>query len=124
MNLTTILSCFADDALVIDPHYPEPRMQGKAAISAGLLWAFGSMRKMGFKIIKYYEAPDGTSAAVEIDTAHVLKSGMKLRFPQVFIIDVRDGKVTRLQAYEPYGPNGVGALLLGLARLQRRFKRR
>ncbi len=117
MDLAAVLSFFADDAVLIDPHYPNPRMVGKAAIETGLRWGFGSMRKMGFPIVNYFEDPSGQKAVVEVATSHVLSTGMQLNFPQVFVIEVRDGLVTRLQAYEPYGPGGIPGVVLALTRL-------
>ena len=35
-DLPVALSFFADDAVVIDPHYPQPIMKGKAAIQQGI----------------------------------------------------------------------------------------
>ena len=117
MNLLATLALFADDAVVIDPHYPQPRMAGKAAIEQGLRWGFGSMRKMGFPIVNYFEDDTGRKAVVEIATSHVLSTGMKLDFSQIFVVEVRDGLVTRLQAYEPYGPTGIPGAILGVTRL-------
>ena len=122
MDVDAVLALFAEDALFFDPHYPSPRMQGKAAIRAGLIWGFGSMQKMGFPITAYYESSDGKSAVVEVATAHVLQQGMKLNFPQVFVIDTRDGLVTRLQAFEPYGPHGIPGVALALTRLVRELQ--
>ena len=51
----------------------------------------------------------------------VYKKGKKLNFPQVFIFEVADGHITRLQTYEPYGPHGLVGLFLFLARLKKRF---
>ncbi len=120
-DLDAVLSFFAEDSVLIDPHYPSPRMVGKAAIGDGLTWAFSNMEQMGFTIVHYFAGEDGKSAVVEVDTAHVLRGGMKLNFPQVFVIETRDGLITRLQAYEPYGPPGIGGLMLGLTRLMRKL---
>lgn len=114
------LALFAEDAVLFDPHYPNPQMVGKEAILDGLTWGFGSIQTFGFTIERFYPGEDGRSAAVEVATAHVLKGGMKLNFPQAFFFETRDGLITRLQAYEPYGPNGIGGIVLGLARLRRR----
>ena len=119
-DMERVLAFFADDAVLFDPHYPTPKMVGKVAIREGLTWGFGSLEKFGFTIEKFLLNEDGNSGAVEVATAHVLKGGMKLNFPQAFFFDVKDGKLTRLQAYEPYGPNGIGGVVLGLARLRRR----
>lgn len=114
-DLDAVLACFADDATLFDPHYPTPEMAGKAAIAEGLRWGFGSMRSFGFRIVNYFEA--GERIAVEVATSHVLNMGVKLDFPQAFFIDTRAGKIVRLQAYEPYGPNGMGGVFLALTRL-------
>lgn len=119
-DLDRLMACFADDAVFVDPHYPTPRMVGKAAIRDGMTWSFGSIKKFGFVIEKFYLSEDGNSGAMEVATAHVAMGGMKVEFPQAFFFDMKDGKVTRLQAYEPYGPHGVASLVLGLERLRRR----
>jgi len=117
MNLDATLALFAQDAVLYDPHYPRPHMAGKARIAEGLRWGFGAMRKMGFPIVNYFEDETGQKAVVEVATAHILAAGMKLNFPQVFVIEVKDGLVTRMQAYEPYGPHGINSLILGITRL-------
>jgi ketosteroid isomerase-like protein len=119
-DLDATLACFADGASLIDPHYPTPTMIGKPAIEDGLRWGFGSMRSFGFRIVNYFEA-SGRAAAVEVDTFHVLKVGIHLNFPQAFFVDAANGKIERLQAYEPYGPNGMGGIMLTLTRLGRRM---
>lgn len=118
-NLDGVLACFAAGAEMFDPHYPTPLMVGHAAIADGLRWGFASMERFGFTVTNYFESPDGSSAALEVDSHHVLKVGMKLDFPQAFFVTVRDGTITRLRAYEPYGPNGIGGAVLGLSRLGR-----
>lgn len=124
MDLGAALAFFADDAVLIDPHYPVPRMVGKSTIADGLRWSFGQMKTFGFTVENYFESEDGKSAALEVETAHVLNAGMRLNFPQVFVVEVRDGLLTRVRAYEPYGPGGVGGIVLGLTRLWRRVSKK
>jgi ketosteroid isomerase-like protein len=119
-----VLALFADDAVIVDPHYPVPRMVGKEAIADGLRWAFANLKSFSFPIVSYCESEDGLHAAVEVATGHVARGGMRLNFPQAFMIDTRNDRITRLQAYTPYGPNGIGGLFLKAARLQRRLRRR
>jgi ketosteroid isomerase-like protein len=123
-DLEAMMSLFADDAVVIDPHFPTPRMQGKATIRKGFRGAMSSMRSFGYTIVNYCESENGQCAAVETATHHVLKQGMKRNFPQVFIFEVADGHITRLQAYEPYGPHGIMGVFLFLARLTNRLRSR
>lgn len=120
-DLNTMLNVFADDAVVIDPHFPEPQMHGKAAITEGFRNAMNGMRSFGYTIVTYCESENGQSAAVETATHHVVKQGIKLNFPQVFIFEANNGHITRMQAYEPYGPHGIIGIFLFLGRLARRF---
>jgi ketosteroid isomerase-like protein len=115
------ISAMAPDILVFDPHYPQPRMTGHEEVARGLDWGLSVMERFGFSTVHTFLSPDGLSGAVEIDTNHVLKGGRKLSFPQVFVIETRDGLISRLQAYEPYGPNGMGGFFLGLERAKRRL---
>ena len=122
-DLPAVLAAFAPDAELIDPHYPLPHMRGPAEIADGVAWAFGEIAQFGFTVTAYYERADGQAAAVEVATAHVLRSGMRLAFPQLFIVEARAGRITRLQAYTPHGPSGIGGLFLGAVRLWRRARR-
>jgi ketosteroid isomerase-like protein len=123
-DLGLMMSLFAEDAVLIDPHFPTPRMQGKAAITEGLRGAISGLQSFGYKTVNYFESENGQRAAVETATHHVIKQGMKLNFPQVFIFEAADGRITRMQAYEPYGPHGIVGVFLFLARLMKRFSRR
>lgn len=114
-DMSAILSCFADDAVMIDPHYPQSRMEGKAAIMQGVAGALGSMVKPSFTI--RHSWVDEESGVIEVDTHHLFKGGMVLDFPQVFVIEMHNGLITRLQSYPPYGPHGIGGLLITVTRL-------
>jgi ketosteroid isomerase-like protein len=120
-DLEALMRVFADDAVLIDPHFPALRMQGKAAIRESMGEAMRGMQAFGYTIVNYCESENGQCAAVETATHHVLKQGMNRNFPQVFIFEAVDGRITRLQAYEPYGPHGIIGMFLWLARLTRRF---
>lgn len=119
-DMEAVSAFFADDAVLFDPHYPVPEMKGKAAIEQGCEWAFGNMEKPGFTIRHIWI--EGDAGAVEVDTHHVFKGGMELKFPQVFVFETHDGLVTRLQSYVPYGPPGIGGLLTKVTRLMWRLQ--
>lgn len=105
----------SEDVVLYDPHYPYPDMVGKEAVREGLTWAFGGMKSMGFDIDRWFLSEDGLSATVEISTHHVLNAGNKhLDFPQVFVIDTDGSKITKMRAYEPYGPGGSVGFGLGI----------
>jgi len=116
----------ADDIELFDPHYPYPQMNGIAEVREGLTWAFGGMASMGFDIDRWFWSEDGLSATVEVSTHHVLKQGSKhLDFPQVFVIDSDGKKITKMRAYEPYGPGGSVGFGLGIGhRIYRMSHRR
>jgi len=72
---------FSDDIQLYDPHYPYKDMNGIAEVREGLTWAFDGMKSMG------------------AGTQH-------LDLPQVFVLDTDGTKITKMRAYEPYGPGG------------------
>jgi ketosteroid isomerase-like protein len=123
-DLETLMQLFADGAIVLDPHFPTQLMQGKATIRKGFGEAMSGMRSFGYTIVNYFESENGQGAAVETATHHVLKQGVERNFPQVFIFVVADEHITRLQAYEPYGPHGIIGVFLWVARLANRFVRK
>ena len=114
-DLKTVMAMFDDNAFVYDPHYPIPERKGKAAIQRGFEWGLDGLAKPGFTIRNFWA--DGEKGVVEVDTHHVLKMGMEIRFPQVFVLAMRNGLVTRMQAYEPYPPSGIARLMALSARL-------
>ena len=111
------LDLFTDDAVFFDPHYPVREMVGREAITKGLAWGMESMEQFGFTIEKSYLSEDGNSGSVEVDTHHFLKGGRELRFPQAFFVEVQDGKISGLRAYEPYGPDGIMGIMLGISHM-------
>ena len=105
-NLEAMLDLIHEDAIVIDPHYPIERMEGKAAITRGLTWGLDTLVKPGFKVRQFYESEN--SGMVEVDTHHVLKGGMEVKFEQAFAFEIADGKLIRIQAFVPYRQPGIG----------------
>jgi ketosteroid isomerase-like protein len=120
-DIEALLTVFADDAMLIDPHFPAIQMRGKAAIATGLREAVNGMQTFGYTIEHYFESENGRCAAVETATQHIIRGGKKLNFPQVFVFETANGCITRMQAYEPYGPHGIIGLFLSLARLKQRI---
>jgi ketosteroid isomerase-like protein len=119
-DLDGVMALFADDAMLIDPHYPQARMQGRAAIERGLRWGLSSLEQPGFAL--RHSAVEGDIGFFEVDTTHRLKIGMTVAFEQVFVVEARGDKITRLQAYEPYPAPGVAGLIRRASRLSWRLK--
>ncbi|MBN4063320.1 nuclear transport factor 2 family protein [Cardiobacterium sp. AH-315-I02] len=123
-DIEASLAYFSEDASFIDPHYPRVHMKGKKEIEEGLTWGFKGLKKLGFTIEKTFYSEDGKSLAVEVATAHELPNGKALNFPQAFIIEIEAGKITRLQAYEPYGPHGIFKIILAVTRFINKILRK
>lgn len=119
-DVEAVHAMFTDDAVLVDPHYPQIEMQGRAAIERGISWGMASMEQFGFTIVHEFSSDDGAKAVVEVDTHHTLKGGKKLDFPQMFIAEASDGRLTALRAYEPYRPDGVTGLFVRLSHVQER----
>src|SRR5258708_2560208 len=74
-DLEAMMSLFAEDAIVIDPHFPTPQMQGKAVITEAFRGAMSGMWSFGYTIVNYCESENGQCAAVETATnARLLSS--------------------------------------------------
>lgn len=119
-DIEAVLSHFHEDGVLLDPHYPNPEMHGKQAIRAGLTWGYGNLVKPGFKIVNCWI--DGDKAAIEVDTHHIFKGGMEVRFLQVFIIETHDEKIDRIQSFVPYPPPGIGGWITKITRMAWKLK--
>ena len=114
-DFDAVMAHFADDAVFYDPHYPQPRMVGRAAIARGMRWGMDSLEKPGFTVRKFWA--DGDTGVVECDTHHIIRGSIAAKFDQVFVLEARGDKLTRLQSYVPYGPHGISGLVTNLTRL-------
>lgn len=121
LDIEKILMRIDENVVVIDPHYPVMHMEGKRALQNGLQWAFGGMKEFGFEVKQVFESEDGRRAAIELECSHVIKVGKRFDFKQVWIVELVGDKVTRLEAYVPYGPDGMHGLILGITRVVRKL---
>lgn len=92
----------ADDAILYDPHYPQPLMVGKDAINGNLGWVFGFLKSMSWTVVHAWE--DADSAVLQVETRHEMPDGTPITPPQVFVANVKDGKIARWTTYVPYPP--------------------
>jgi len=105
-QLDEIMALFSEDAIIYDPHYPVPLMEGKKVIRKGLSWGLGHMKKPGFRLTKIWQSTEGIMLVV--DTQHLFNSGKKLDFQQIFYTHIENDLITELRAFVPYRPPGVG----------------
>ena len=113
-----VMVFFAQDAVLVDPHYPSKRMQGSAEIAEGMRWGFRSLKKFGFEIIDTYLSADGKGVVISVITAHELPNGKPLNFPQLLMFEFEGQKIKSLQAYVQYEPHGMGGLMLKITRVK------
>ena len=78
-------------------------------------WGLSSLDKPGFAVRN--SAINDDIGFFEVDTKHRLKIGMTIAFYQVFVMEARDAKISRLQAYEPYPAPGAAGLIRRSTRL-------
>ncbi len=121
-DLNAVLEFYHDDIDFIDPHYPKVHMEGKNEVFKGLTWGFKGVKSFSFSTINYFENKEGTNASVEYASKLELSNGQKLDFQQVFIIETTNGKISRLQAYETYGPHGMHKVMLIVTRIIHKLK--
>jgi ketosteroid isomerase-like protein len=119
-DLPKAMSYFADDAVLYDPHYPQPRMVGKDAILQGMSWGMSNLEKPGFTLRHIWL--NENSGVAEVDTHHVIRGSIETKFDQVFVFETRDGKFTRLQSYVPYPPHGIAGIIGNVMRLAWRLQ--
>lgn len=113
-DLKEVMGHFADDAVMIDPHYPQSVMHGRTEIERGLAWSFRNLEKPSFVIRQVWIESD--SACIEVATHHELKGGLVIHFDQVFIVETRDSKISRLQTYTPHAPSGIAGFVTRITR--------
>jgi len=123
-NLDAVMAFYDADAEFLDPHYPNVHMKGTAEILEGLTWGFNGVKTFSFTLMNYFENEARTSASIEMATKLELSNGQKLSYPQVFIIETKQGKISRLQAYETYGPHGMHNIMLKATRLIKQFRKK
>ena len=111
-----VINLFHNESEFIDPHYPNTHMKGKSEIIEGLTWSFKGIKAFSFTPVNYFENKHGTHASVEMATKIELENGKKISFRQVFVIETNNGKISRCQAYETYGPHGILKIILTFTR--------
>lgn len=122
-DLEAVLAFYHDDINFIDPHYPTVNMKGKNEVFKGLTWGFKTVKSFSFNDVNYFENAEGTNASVEYDSIIELFNGKKFEFRQVFVIEMKGEKISRLQAYETYGPHGMHKIMLLVTRLIHKITR-
>ena len=109
-DIEQIMPHFADDAVLIDPHYPIMEMRGKEAIRKGLTWGLKPLITASFTTENFWIT--GNEGAIKLKTNHVFKGGNKVDIMQVFLFTLNgDKKLTYLQSFVPYRPPGLGGLV-------------
>lgn len=92
---------WAKEGVYIDPHYPEAEYRGPEAVQRALESGLEeSIAQPRLTIQHVWEDED--SFVVEVRTHHTLVDDTEVDYQQVFVIETRDGKITRWQSYLPF----------------------
>ena len=109
-DIDQIMTHFADDAVLIDPHYPIPEMKGKEMIFKGLTWGLKPLITASFTTENFWVS--GNEGVIKVKTNHVFKGGSKLDTIQVFLFALNENKkFTYLQSFVPYRPSGLNGFI-------------
>jgi ketosteroid isomerase-like protein len=109
-DIDQIMPHFADEAILIDPHYPIIEMKGKDAIRKGLSWGLKPLVSASFEIEKFWVS--GNEGVAKVDTNHVFKGGKKISIKQVFLFSMNEKKkIIYMQSFVPYRPDGIDGLV-------------
>ncbi len=114
-NVEGFLELCTDDCVLIDPHYPQQPLKGKAAIRKGLEWAFKTLEQPVFDVQQMWV--NETEATVLVQTRHRLKYGFTMNTPQIFYLRWDGNKIAHIQSFLPYHPDGVLGVILFIQRL-------
>jgi ketosteroid isomerase-like protein len=115
-DIEQILPHFAEDAVLIDPHYPVTEMKGKEAIRKGLTWGLKPLVSASFKVDNFWVS--GNEGAIKMDTNHVFKGGKKISIMQVFLFSMNEKKeLVYLQSFVPYRPDGIDGIALKIIKM-------
>jgi ketosteroid isomerase-like protein len=98
---------FAEDGVFIDPHSPNEEYHGPQGVRRALEWMFdNTIEQLDFIVRNFWTGE--TSCVIEVETHQVTMDGSELAYPQVFVVEMDNGHVTRWQSYLPYPPAEKG----------------
>ena len=123
-DVDLLLNYFADDAVLFDPHFPVSNMEGKSLIRCSYNWAFLSVKELCISIEREFTSSDGQSGVFELRTKYRSQTGRQQTFFQMFILEMKNDKILRLQVYTPSAPKNNFRPLLSVSRLIKRLFRR
>jgi ketosteroid isomerase-like protein len=98
---------FAEDGVFIDPHSPNEEYHGPQGVRRALEWMFdNTIEQLDFYRPQFLDGRDIVRHRSR--THQVTMDGSELAYPQVFVVEMDNGHVTRWQSYLPYPPAEKG----------------
>ena len=122
-DIGMLLSYFADDAVLFDPNFPVSKMEGKSVISCGYKWAFMALKEVGMSIEQVFESDNRHSAAFKLCTRYLSQTGQQKVFPQMCVLEMKNGKISHLQVYTPYSPKNKFKVFLTVSKYMKKILR-
>ena len=96
---------FAEDGVFVDPRYPDEEYHGPEGVRRALEQGFESATERSRFIVRNFWSAE-TSCVVEVETYYRTADGSERAFPQVFVVEMDNGRVARWQAYPSCSPHG------------------
>lgn len=98
-----VSAVFAEDGVFIDPEYPNGEYHGPAGVRRALERRSERTTGEARFVVRNFWA-DGTSCAIEVETHRTATHGSERAFPQVFVVEMENGRIARWQSYLPCSP--------------------
>lgn len=96
-------SAYAEDAVFIDPRYPEPEYRGRETIREAFEWGLTNVLDAPEYTVRNYLETGGT-CAVEVHAGDAEAVGQDGEHPRVFVVDFYADGITRWRTYLPFPP--------------------
>lgn len=96
-------SAYAEDAVFIDPRYPEPEYRGREPIREAFEWGHTNvLDEPEYTVRNYLET--GQTCVVEVHAGDAETTRPDSECPRVFVVDFCEEGITRWRTYLPFKP--------------------
>jgi ketosteroid isomerase-like protein len=100
-----VSAVFAEDAVFVDPWYPGEEYHGPAGVRRAIEGGPRNVIERSEFVVRNFWSAE-TSCVVEVETYYRTADDSERAFPQVFVVEMDNGRVARWQAYPSCSPHG------------------
>lgn len=120
-ELDEIMKLFDENSVFVDANYPGGKLIGKKNILRGFKWSLKNATKLKFNILNCFV--NNNLAFVEVFAEHELKFNLKYSFKEVFVIELENEKIKRLEAYLLSPPKNITSFISKLTNIFWKFQK-